>query len=486
MFVNRSQILMDFKVGEKAMKRYVVCIMGMLVVLTLPQLFVLYQRLVSHSHISQRGHGLQASVTSVREEDANLRERKGYASSFKSPVGRNESAYTFQYFHQASTPLRTIVTNQSNSASAYNKPSSDLQRRNTPDRFLFPVHAWDGGPNWNYLSFRMLIAYAITHKRNIVMVPFHNHFVEGFTKGWRSFNETFDVKALRTIVPMVTPELYIDECGHRIDFLVQFPIAKCRAAVKKRKREQYDRTRTDLRELWGIDLPNSRQGNRNLRETAREMMDADKIRCIAIHGPRRIPHFLTEKEEEVLKEVDRYFLRAAYIREMGIHVKSLLCGGKPYIAIHWRNRTGEMVEFYSIDCNPMEVCLRDFEMLSNASQVIAESVGQFMQNLGIDCVYVAVPPRRQEFVERLRNIVPHVYTANFITSRDSKELQDLEDDNYVLSLVEQEVCMNAQVFLRCGLSNWSEFVQIGRDSLGKEVVYLRDIPGIPKEIYKLI
>ncbi|XP_070573856.1 uncharacterized protein [Ptychodera flava] len=142
-------------------------------------------------------------------------------------------------------------------------------------------------------------------------------------------------------------------------------------------------------------------------------------------------------------------------------------------------RTHFRVEFLAM-CNPMEICLRDFEMLSNASQVIAESVGQFMKNVSIDCVYVAVPPRRQEFVERLQNIEPHVYTANFITSR--LELQHLEDDNYVLSLVEQEVCENAQVFLRCGLSNWSEFVHIGRENLGKEVVYLRDIPGIPKEI----
>ncbi|XP_070572435.1 uncharacterized protein [Ptychodera flava] len=476
---------MDFKGGNKAMKRYVACILGILMVLTLPELFVLHQRLVSpitKSPTSQRGYGLQASVINVSEENANRLEKRKKASAFERPKGRNESAFAFQ----ASTQLRTVVTNQSNSASAYNKPFSDSQGANTSDRFLFPVHLWDGGPNWNYLSFRMLIAYAITHKRNIVMIPFHNHFVKGFTKGWRSFNETFDVKALRAVVPMVTPELYIDECGTRIDFLVQFPIASCGTDAKKRKREQYDRARMDFKKLWGIDLPDTRHENRNLTETASEMMDADKIRCLAIHGPRKIPHFLTEKEEEVLKQVDRYFLRAAYIREMGIRVKSLLCGGKPYIAIHWRNRTGEMIEFHSINCNPMEVCLRKFEMLSNASQVIAESVGQFMKKVGIDCVYVAVPPRRQEFVERLRNIVPHVYTAYFITARDSLELQHLEDDNYVLSLVEQEVCQNAEVFLRCGVSNWSQFVQISRENLGKEVAYLRDIPGIPKEIYELI
>ncbi|XP_070572434.1 uncharacterized protein [Ptychodera flava] len=357
---------------------------------------------------------------------------------------------------------------------------------NTSTRLLFPVHFWEGGPNWNYLSFRMLVAYAITHNRSIVMIPFHNHFVKGFTKGYRPFEETFDINRLRKIVPVVTPEFYKEVCGASIDFLVQFPISKMRKAMRKENRKRYERTRGDFKKLWDIHLPDTKRKRRNFTETERQMMKADEIRCLGIYGPRQIPNFLTEKEKAVFKHIDRYFRLSENIRSMGATVKSLLCGGKPYIAIHWRNRTGEMVEYHSIDCKTEEQCLHNLAMLSNASQVIAEAVGQFMKNLGIDCVYVAIPPRRQEFVERLRNIVRHVYTAHFITSRDNAELRRLEDDNYVLSLVEQEVCQGAEVFLRCGVSNWSEFVQIGRESLGKEVAYLRDIPNIPEEIYEFI
>ncbi|XP_070572437.1 uncharacterized protein [Ptychodera flava] len=301
----------------------------------------------------------------------------------------NESVHVFQ------NPVQGSAVESSQSTLIPEKPSFYSQNTSTSDhRYLFPIHFCEGGPNWNFLSFRMLVAYAITHNRSIVTIPFRNHHLNNFTKLWRSFEETLDISQLRKIVHMVTPEVYIEKCGSTINTFVQYPISTLPEISKKDNRRQYEKTRDIVKELWGIDLPDTSHKNRTVTETEQQMMKADDIRCLAIHGPLQIPHFLTEKEFGVLNLVDSHLLKAEHIRKMSAYVISALCGGKPYIALHWRNRTGEMIEFHSIFCNPMEVCIHKLEMLSNASQIIAESVGQFMKDRGINCVYVSVPPRK--------------------------------------------------------------------------------------------
>ncbi|XP_070573681.1 uncharacterized protein [Ptychodera flava] len=473
----RVRDLMFRMKSKKAVKRMVALILGILIMV------FLYKRLVPQSYTSKHAQRMQTYVISTISGNVSSQLGSGKVKPTKDDQfkERNESVHVFQNKVHGSA----VESNQSTLIP--DKPPSYSQNTSISDRrYLFPIHFCEGGPNWNFLSFRMLVAYAITHNRSIVTIPFRNHHLNNFTKLWRSFEETLDISQLRKIVDVVTPEVYKAECGSNISTFVQYPISQLREISKKENRGQYKQTRKLVKELWGIDLPDTSHKNRTVTETEQQMLNADDNRCLAIHGPRQIPHFLTEKEFGVLNLVDSHLLKAKHIRKMSAYVISALCGGKPYIALHWRNRTGEMIEFHSIYCNPMEVCIRNLEMLSNASQIIAESVGQLMKDRGIDCVYVSVPPRKQEFVERLRNVVPRVHTANFIKSLNSEELRSLENDEYILSLVEQEVCEGAEVFLRCAVSSWSEFVRIRRDNIGKEVGYLRDLPGVPKEIFTLI
>ncbi|XP_070573640.1 uncharacterized protein [Ptychodera flava] len=466
------------------MKRRRVLIFSILVFIASVEFLLLRRRRLSNGSDIQEGYEMQkTSGIGISGYNSEQKERHVDRSNVS-----NESTLEFQL--KTVLPIKnsttTTTVNANRNAFISDQPFSDLlTSRTSTARYLFPVQFWEGGPNWNYLSFRRLVAYAIKHNRTLVMIPFHNHHVQGWEKGWRSLEETLDVGKLSEIVSMVTPESYKEDCGDKVDLLVQFSVTEMTDVLRKFHRTQYERTREDFEDLWEIHLPDTRGNRRNPKEVARQLGEADNVRCLGINGPLLIKELLIENESYVLKVVDNFFLRAEYIRKMGDKIKSAVCGGRPYVAIHWRNRTGESCEFNSL-FRSKEQCFRNLRLLSSVSRMIAEAVGRFMKTRGIECVYVAAPPRRQEFIERLRDVVPCVYTASFMTSRKSSDFRRLEDDNYILSLVEQEVCTGAEVFLSCGRSNWSDFVRVGRELVGSEVYYLGDLPGVPKEIYRFI
>ncbi|XP_070573641.1 uncharacterized protein [Ptychodera flava] len=479
------------------MNRRVAWILGPLTLFTVSELFFLYHRLMSLDLPGNNKSGRKMSdAVHVREDTSDFVDKIGVTYQIADASEQETTMVQIspnpamgKYLDRINSPgfesTLMATPDDKHSATTDESTSDSLKAMGSTRRYLFPVQFWEGGPNWNYLSFRRLVAYAITHNRTIVMIPFHNHFIEGWAMGWRSFEETLDVDKLRKIVPLVTPQTYKEDCGNAVEFLVQFPLSRMKKSFRRFHRSQYERTRTDFEDLWGIELPDTSHISRTLAETALQVKKADDVRCLAIHGPLKIDDLMIANEPDVLKVVDRVFLRAEYIRRMGNRVKSKMCGGKPYIAIHWRNRTGEACEF-NLVLNGAERCAGDLLTLSNASQSIAEAVGVLAKDLGIDCVYIAAPPRRQAFVDSLRNTVPNVATAFDITAMTDKKLRRLRKDNYKLSLVEQEVCAGAELFLSCGRSNWSDFVRIGRELVGRKVLYLRDLLGVPKEIYQLI
>ncbi|XP_077996472.1 uncharacterized protein LOC144449771 [Glandiceps talaboti] len=449
-------------------------ILGALLLMAFPELFYLHRRLVN----SRYEQNVDISISSEWKNDT-----YGDSSTFSDLfLGDDDGGK-----QQADEISILSVTRDENTENFGIAPSRSHEANTVLERtqYLFPVHFWEGGPNWNYLSFRRDIAYALTHNRTLVMIPFHNHHILGWERGWRSFKNTFDVDKLRELVRLVSPQTYKEDCNASMELLIQFTLSQRNTVMRKHHREQYERTRTDFLDLWGIHLPDTSQKRRNKTELDKQIRSAENVPCLGINGPLQVNDLQIPNEDEVLRVVDMYFKPAEYIRRLALLVKKNICSGKPFVAIHWRNRTGEACEFGMV-LNAADACPQTMPLLTNASDRTAEAVSQLMRRRDIYCVYVAAPPRHQAFIDRLKDKVSHVYTADDIVSLDSKVLQHLKKDNYKLSLVEQEFCAKADIFLSCGRSNWSDFVRNRRDIHGKDTSYLRDLPGIPEEIYNLI
>ncbi|XP_077868821.1 uncharacterized protein LOC144359581 [Saccoglossus kowalevskii] len=353
--------------------------------------------------------------------------------------------------------------------------------------YLFPVTFWEGGPNWNYKSFRLLLIYAIHHNRTIVTIPFHNHHIQGWYLGWRSFQETFDLGSLRKIVSIVTPEEYGRQCNNTIDLLLQFPFSTMKQKYNF-YRSQYERTRNDFMDLWNISLPSLRNNPHTVEESTSRIQSANDTVCLGIHDPLEIPQIrsIEDVTNEASLSVDKHLKRAPDIRNLGTQIKNVLFGNKTYAALHWRNKTGEICEF-NMSLPHITDCSERLFLLSKLSDKIDNNIKKYMMKHRIECIYIATPPRDQVLIHKLKKRISCLATAKDIYRINNGEYEKMETDNYRLSLVEQEICEGSDLFLACSRSNWSDMVRYSRDVLHKLTIELRQlVPDLPKTIYGVI
>ncbi|XP_002733963.2 uncharacterized protein LOC100374416 isoform X2 [Saccoglossus kowalevskii] len=212
-----------------------------------------------------------------------------------------------------------------------------------------------------------------------------------------------------------------------VNFLIQFNMSRYSESLSKFYRSQYERTRDDFNSLWGIRLPNisDAQSFINKANPATNLDVVSDIRCLGVHGPLQIKNLDIPGEIDLYKTVDKNFVRTEYVRNTADRLSDNICLGKPYVCIHWRNRTGEICEF-NLLLNGAENCPHTMPLLSGSSNKTAQAVRDFMQSKRIKCAYVAAPPRQQEFIDDLRSEQQlQVFTSKKIISMKDKDARRL-------------------------------------------------------------
>nr|XP_006824886.1 PREDICTED: uncharacterized protein LOC100374251 [Saccoglossus kowalevskii] len=246
----------------------------------------------------------------------------------------------------------------------------------------------------------------------------------------------------------------------------------------------YWRYTTDLhRENLGIEIPRLEDLAKTGQHSWRQLVKYNQeLRCVGFYDPHRfradVPQY-----QAYQKIIDEHLVRSTWVKQITDVARADICEGRPYLALHFRNKTGEGCHFF-LDVRGSE-CEALIPTISYVADIVTVIVVDYMQKFRLDCLYVAHPLWSYEIVDHLAAKIPrrNIYTSADISAEKHPELELFKEDMYFLSLLEQEICARSSAFIGCGRSNWSIFVWKERLAAGRVASYLlKQMPGIPKEL----
>ncbi|XP_070575446.1 uncharacterized protein [Ptychodera flava] len=356
-------------------------------------------------------------------------------------------------------------------------------------KYLLAINFYQGGPNFHYDNFKIGLFYAITRNRAIVTLPFANHYGHRDESFFWSFDDTFERGKLAQALPVITPEQFHTLCNGSVEVMLMNPYTERNRKSFSVYEHAYKKTRSNLKEVTNISMPSFEDMPESAEESQRRYLNINKVKCLGMFKPLDFWRIMKmevthRRKRQIIDLIDKNLKRTPSLRHRVDAILYHLCQGRPFLSMHWRNRTGEVCQMqlrnaWKLDCN------RLLTYISMASKKVVRGVEQIMEENNLSCVYVAHPSYSWEIVELMKAKIPNVYTSEDILALDIPEVANL-NENYLLSLVEQEIVYRGVIFIASLTTNWSEFVARERAAEGKKTLFLNEVPEVPKHLHKLI
>ncbi|XP_070543879.1 uncharacterized protein [Ptychodera flava] len=357
------------------------------------------------------------------------------------------------------------------------KPSFYWKTNTT--RYLLPLFQYGDGPSGLYIHVRFAVIASLFQHRTLIIPYLHKHFTQKTGPMERTANETFDIDKLSEVINVGTLDDFKRECGSHftLENITHGPFPK--GSSIEFKLEEYETIRGQCDRIMGVTMPDVSEAPDLLENVAERFKSMLPVRCLGYVTPRnQIFH-----NEEIDEKVAKFFFRAPYIRRMADEVMGKLCEGS-FAVMHWRNKSGEHCRAggepwtYRRACT--ETVKEGLALLSEQVDTIIDLVWDTLREHDISCLYVCTAPYEQKMVDHLKKS-ERVYTLEDSIEM-SDELSKYKNDNYVLSLVEQEIAEQTQLLISCFGSQWSRFVGYVRTRNKLKTIPLREITGIPKHL----
>ncbi|XP_070534391.1 uncharacterized protein [Ptychodera flava] len=326
---------------------------------------------------------------------------------------------------------------------------------NSSTRLLLYISAIGrGGPNCQYGHFKSAVQYAITQNRSLVnSVVFYEHFMfaahEQVTDT-RTLGETYDINRLKEIVNIVSLEEFNEFCNKTVETVI---------AIRREEKlvtHAYSESAKLYRSAFGIALPEYEQLPATDDQFIERLEAASSMNCVGVWALHTGGLFTHATQEKVIK----HLVPSLGIQHLAESIRKNVLKGWPYLAIHWRNKPNEMSNGHplceDVDSGNNERCeyyRRDIALMMNLTRNIAKSIQNFMKTNNLTQVYVATPPISTNFLQVLRSLgVANTFSAENITN---ERHATAKNDPYIWSLIEQDLCANADVFIGHHQSTWS-------------------------------
>ncbi|XP_077862898.1 uncharacterized protein LOC144345214 [Saccoglossus kowalevskii] len=87
----------------------------------------------------------------------------------------------------------------------------------------------------------------------------------------------------------------------------------------------------------------------------------------------------------------------------------------------------------------------------------------------------------QAIIGILAKRITQIFSGNDVI-RNLPASSALTTDEYMMSLLEQEICYRSAVFIGVDYSNWSDFIFDERQAEGRPSYHLNELPGVPEEL----
>ncbi|XP_070572267.1 uncharacterized protein [Ptychodera flava] len=269
-------------------------------------------------------------------------------------------------------------------------------------RYLMVIFANPhSGPQNEYRRLRTGIALAIVQNRHYVPYPFKTHTSQTKMQN-RRFNETFDIKRLRKLINVTEPRKFYSDCGRSLLIYNDHASLNISSVVA-----------TDI----GLTLAEKELHfvNHDCQPHEKCTEYVNGTRCLVIVDPLDFIRWNPiANSEEIHFKVDSHLTRASFIRKMAKLAMGSICGGKPFLVFHWRNKTGEICE---ADHQSSGICGPRLLSLVDYGQEITQALTIILQERNLTCIYLAFPP----FSGMMSKIL-HTYLKKSSPKRTSSEV----------------------------------------------------------------
>ena len=343
------------------------------------------------------------------------------------------------------------------------------QKTAQPAKLLYPIMI-QGGPNNQYQQFLESMVLAKALRRKIVLAPFLSWPGGGDRQRVHAFAATFDVDAVKKFVDVVSTK----DMGEASTTIVTA------GGAKKPKHElRIICGMAGIRGGWcatqatstPLLTPAARQ-----RCRMREKTWGSYARCLSepfgdqvvgaalwasmngLYGQRAL------RKPRTLQAV-RSLRRAPSIREKAAALRRSLFSDRPYLCAHVRRvenaqrcRDGGSVRAPQVSCPPVKAGYV-------ATRRLAETLRMASKAAGVADVYVSrVALRQGPFRSEGAALLGFLRNGSLAAASASA---DVDQDNYIASLVEQELCERAAAFVGTADSTWTSLVAHQRFARGE-------------------
>ena len=342
------------------------------------------------------------------------------------------------------------------------------QKTAQPAKLLYPIMI-QGGPNNQYQQFLESMALAKALRRKIVLAPFLSWPGGGDRQRVHAFEATFDVDAVKKFVDVVSTK-DMGEAGSTI--------VSAGGAKKPKHELKIICGMAGIRGGWcatqatstPLLTPAARQ-----RCRTREKTWGSYARCLSEHDDRVLGAALwvsmnglygqrALRKPRTLQAV-RALRRAPAIRAKAASLRRTLFGDRPYLCAHVRRvenaqrcRDGGSVRAPQVSCPPVKAGYV-------ATRRLAETLRTAAAAAGVADVYVSrVALRRGPFRGEGAALLGFLRNGSLTAASASA---DVDVDNYMASLIEQELCERAAAFVGTADSTWTSLVAHQRFARGE-------------------
>ncbi|XP_070567446.1 uncharacterized protein [Ptychodera flava] len=356
-------------------------------------------------------------------------------------------------------------------------PSTPTLGETAPTRYLLSLvqNRTGLGNNVQYRFFKITVGQAWLHNRTVVAVPFFNNGCSGWgytLESMRPLEKTFDVDKLKELVSVATMDEFKQNCGGKIRLAFQ----------EDKNKYLYPKSQDFFEDIYRIHVP-------PLEDvlpaaTIKQLLSSNE-KCVALFhcytDPKNsLPLALSD---DVFSTVNRYVKVSKRIRtKVNDEIFPRICDGGRLLAVHYRNRTGEMCMYNE---RFTELCAAPGMMKENDenAEVLVDVIYDVWLRRGYDCVYVAHPSWSQKFTDLLSGRISRmkIMNGNDVLKMKLTGMDEYRNDNYYFSLLEQEICIYADGFIGWEMSYWDRTVLEQRKEGGKESLTFSEL-GIQEKV----
>ncbi|XP_070576559.1 uncharacterized protein [Ptychodera flava] len=335
--------------------------------------------------------------------------------------------------------------------------------------YLLPIMYFNSGPNYLYSLFKNAITVAVYQHRTLVLLPFPIHGSQGHmrTTDLREFNATFDVVELQQIVDTVSMAEFKHECSSTVE-------AVYTPDKNYFESSNYEKHVEAFWELHSLALP-YRRFTKEKPILFEESPEMDKMKCLGIFGLSSVSNMAIPERGNISFNIQKHLVRSKGIRNTARKIVKTVCDGKPYLAMHFRNKTGEAMRCRQKD-GP---CAYEMSQLSQNVANIMVDIQMLMKQCKSTCLYVAYPIKYSSAVMDIlrKGNLGRIVDQTTILEEDNPYLDTFKADPYMLSLLEQEICNQATLFIAWKSSAWSNFIRLQRSVTQGETINMEDLPS---------